>query len=72
MIDKILTNTHLRPAEVVGCGQQSLHFMAEPWTTVTHLHAALSGSPLKTILCNWRTIARWGLEGTQQETHKYN
>lgn len=56
------TTAHLCPAEVVGCRQQPLHFMAEPRTSVTHLHAALSSSPLETILCHRSPIAGRGLQ----------
>lgn len=57
---------HLCPAEIAGCRQQTLHFMAECWTGVTHLHAAFSSSPLQTKVCHWSTIGWRSLEVTHR------
>lgn len=58
----MFVDAHLYPAEVVGCRQQPLHFMAEPRPAVTHLHAALGRSPLQTKLRHRRSVARRSLE----------
>lgn len=63
----MFVNAHLYPAEVVGCRKQPLHFMAEPWTTVRNLHAALSSAPLQTKLCHRSTIAWRSLQVKHQQ-----
>lgn len=58
---------HLYPAKIVGCRQESLHFMAERRAAVAHLHASLSSPPLQTKLCHWGTVTRRGLGETIRE-----